>query len=148
MFRATYNNIFLNGQEDGKYTIGFANFEEHVHSYDPVTHQCSCGEYDPDADVDTVDVTFVVNYETSPGQDLFIAGIKGWDEANYIAMSWTEGHNWTATVTLAVGVEVEFKFRLRQGGAFAEGEGWESAGANRTYTPTVSTTLNLDWGNY
>ena len=145
---ATYNNIFLNGQEDGKYTIGFANFEEHIHSYDPSTHQCACGEYDPDAHIDTVDVTFVVNYETSPGQDLFIAGIKGWDEANYVAMSWTEGHNWTATVNLAVGVEVQFKFRLRQGGGFADGEGWESAGANRTYTPTVSKTEVLTWGNY
>ena len=145
---ASYNNIFLNGQEDGKYTIGFANFEEHVHSYDPTTHQCACGEYDPDADIDTVDVEFVVNYETSPGQDLFIAGIKGWDEANYVAMSWSEGHNWRATVTLAVGVEVQFKFRLRQGGAFADGEGWESAGANRTYTPTVSKTETLTWGIY
>lgn len=142
----SFNNIYLSAQSEGKYTIGFANFEEHVHSYDPGTHQCACGAYDPDAGITMVNVTFVVNYHTNYGQNIKIAGIGGWDRSHDIAMTWTEGDNWTATVELAVGVEIGFKFIMVEG----DNVTWEKDGEGneRRYTPTETKTETLEWATY
>lgn len=145
---ATNNNIYLLETHDseGHFYIDFANFEEHVHVYDPITHQCECGDYDPDADIDFVDVRFVVNYNTSVGQDLYIYGIGGWDVAHRIPLTWSDGNNWFADLHLAVGVEIGFKFVMVDG----YGEHWEKDGEGneRRYTPTVSKTETLYWGLY
>ena len=99
--------------------------------------------------VTEVKITFNVHYETSWGQMLYIAGLKGWNKEDYVQMSWTDGHIWTATVELEVGQEYEFKLRIITNGDFSDDTtGWESSGANRTYTPTEAKTETLAWGNY
>lgn len=139
-----YDNIYLlnTTDESGHYEVGFANYHaEHV--YDSETHYCSCGKFDPEH---MVTVKFVVNYHTSPGQDLYIYGIGGWDEGHRIALTWSDGDNWFADVKLIPGVEIGFKFVMVQG----ESQTWEKDGEGneRHYTPTVSKTETLDWGNY
>ena len=115
----------------------------HVHSYDPSTHECACGALDPDY----VKVTFSVNYGTVSGQDIYICGLKNvWDATDRVAMSWTEGNNWVATLTLQKDVEITFKFIMVQGSNVT----WEKDGEGneRHYTPTTTTTEVMTWGVY
>ena len=148
---ATFDNIYVENTTDelGHHNIGYANFTPHEHSYDPVTHQCECGAYDPDASIDFVTVRFVVNYKTSLGQNIYIYGIGGWDDAHRIAMNYDmekQNGDWYVDVELQVGVQIGFKFVMVEG----TNKSWEKEGDGneRHYTPSVSTTESLTWGNY
>ena len=115
----------------------------HVHVYDPSTHECACGALDPDY----VKVTFSVNYGTVEGQDIYMCGLNNvWDETDRVAMSWTAGNNWVATLTLQKDVEITFKFIMVEGANVT----WEKDGSGneRHYTPTTTTTEVMTWGTY
>ena len=62
---------------------------------------------EPDSIIDTgkqaaqsYEVTFKVNYETEPGQEMYVVGghssLGNWKEMK-AKMEWTEGHNWVLT---------------------------------------------------
>ena len=110
----------------------------HVHSYDPSTHECSCGEIDPDW---LVNVTFTCTYNTNANGNLYIVGIDGWSDRRL--MTWTEGNVWTLTVSLMKGRSITFK--VVHGDRSGEEDRWEG-GENRTWTiPDTDETYVCNW---
>ena len=123
--------------DGGTYKAQIASGEfGHTHSYDPTTHECSCGEIDPTA---FVNCTFTVNYDTGNNGDLYIVGIDGWSD--WRKMNWTDGNNWTLTLSLLKGREITFKFVVGR----SSGDIWEG-GENRTMTvPDADDTFTCSW---
>lgn len=52
-------------------------------------------------------VEFRVHYDTKLGEDLYVIGshekLGAWDQTNAVAMTWSEGGNWSVTVDLPAG---------------------------------------------
>lgn len=101
-----YNNIYLLDATDdsGHFEVGFANYHA-AHVYDPVTHYCECGKYDPEY---MVTIRFEVTYGTGGNGDLFIVGIPNWD--TWTPMTWSTGDVWFVELKFVPGTEITFKY--------------------------------------
>ncbi|KAI3430697.1 hypothetical protein D9Q98_005286 [Chlorella vulgaris] len=65
-------------------------------------------------DESSVHVTFTLRKEVCFGQQVVLVGsaegMGGWQLESGLALTWSEGHCWSATVPLPLGADVEFKF--------------------------------------
>lgn len=78
----------------------------HVHSYDPTTHECACGEMESG----WTKVTFNVTFDAGYGNSIIVIGsFNSWStDTGYIALTWSEGNVWTGSAVWANG-NYEFK---------------------------------------
>jgi hypothetical protein len=94
----------------------------------------------------TVPVTFNLNHKVNFGQEVLLVGsheaLGAWRVDNAVRASWSEGHQWSASVNLPAGELLEFKFVVSDP-ANVE---WE-AGSNRSLTvDAAAAVLAGSWG--
>jgi alpha-amylase len=80
-----------------------------------------------------VKVAIAVRRETQPGQDVWVVGslpaLGEWDLEKALALTWTEGHVWRATIEVAPATAVEYKAVLKNGDGSMIWEGGENQAA-------------------
>jgi alpha-amylase len=93
----------------------------------------------------TTAVTFNVTYSnTVSGQDVYVIGstvqLGSWNTANAIKLSGAAWPKWSGTVNLTAGTAVQYKYIRKDAAGNVLWEG----GANRSFTPTGTTTTRTD----
>ncbi|MBQ0009412.1 MAG: Ig-like domain-containing protein [Firmicutes bacterium] len=113
-----------------------------AHSFDSKTHECSCGELDPNY----CKVTFTVTYNTyNNGCIYFVGDYKEgcWSANDDTRMTYNTGDVWKKTLTLKIGQKFECKFLYHPDSG---SDRWEEIDGNRSYTPSITKTENWSWG--
>lgn len=83
-----------------------------------------------------VEVEIAVRCETQPGQDVWVVGsipaLGSWDLDGALALAWTEGHVWRATITVdpAAAAHIEYKAVLKCSDAPTVWEGGDNKGGD------------------
>lgn len=88
----------------------------HAHSYDPSTHECSCGQLDPDY----AKFTLKVKSNTKYGQDLYLVGDftePTWLDGK-IAMTYVseDEYHWQVSIVVPKNTTIEYKIVMIEGG--------------------------------
>ena len=127
---ATNNNIYPTDTDDaGHYYCGFATF-------DPL---------DPQYKV--VDITFTCTKDTGYGGTLYLVFFDEYDNAEWVALSWSEGNVWRFSRRYIAGTSLSFKACISYG---QDDNVWEKEGTDNRHwdVPDTSTTYDVVWGQY